>query len=64
MSGSGWCSTKPNKLERSAGRAAKRADNAKDEKVAQLQENLTKKKEVVAKLMEEQVQLKKELGEL
>lgn len=51
-------------FERSAGRAAKRADNAKDQKIAQLQEKLAKKNEVVAELMEEHVQLKKELGEL
>lgn len=51
-------------FERSAGRADKRADNAKDQKIAQLQEKLVKKNEVVAELMEEHVQLKKELGEL
>jgi hypothetical protein len=48
---------------RSAGRSAKRADDAKDLKIAQLQEKLVKKNEVVAELMEEHVQLKKELGE-
>ena len=51
-------------FERSAGRTAKRADNAKDQKITQLQEKLAKKNEVVAELMEEHVQLKKELGEL
>jgi transposase len=51
-------------FERSAGRAAKRGDDAKDQKIAQLQEKLVKKNEVVAELMEEHVQLKKELGEL
>jgi transposase len=51
-------------FERSAGRVAKRADDAKDQKIAQLQEKLVKKNEVVAELMEAHVQLKKELGEL
>lgn len=51
-------------FERSAGRAAKRADDAKDQKIAQLQEKLVKKNEVVAELREAHVQLKKELGEL
>lgn len=51
-------------FERSAGRSAKRADDAKDLKIAQLEEKLVKKNEVVAELMEEHVQLKKELGEL
>jgi transposase-like protein len=36
----------------------------KDRHIAQLQEKLQKKNEVVAELMEEHVQLKKELGEL
>ena len=51
-------------FERAAGRTAKKADDAKDQKIAQLQEKLVKKNEVVAELMEEHVQLKKELGEL
>lgn len=51
-------------FERSAGRSAKRADDAKDLKIVQLQEKLVKKNEVVAELMEAHVQLKKELGEL
>lgn len=51
-------------FERSAGRGAKRADDIKDQKIAQLQEKLVKKNEVVAELMEAHVQLKKELGEL
>jgi putative cell wall-binding protein len=51
-------------FERSTGRAAKRADDVKDQKIAQLQEKLIKKNEVVAELMEAHVQLKKELGEL
>lgn len=36
----------------------------KERQIAQLQEKLQKKNEVVAELMEEHVQLKKELGEL
>ena|SRR6185312_8385569 len=51
-------------FERSSARAAKRADDAKDLKIAHLQEKLAKKNEVVAELMEAHVQLKKELGEL
>lgn len=51
-------------FERSTGRAVKRAGDVKDQKIAQLQEKLIKKNEVVAELMEAHVQLKKELGEL
>ena len=51
-------------FEWSAGRAGKRADDAKDQKIARLEEKLVKKNEVVAELMEAHVQLKKELGEL
>ena len=40
------------------------ADDGKDRKIAALQQKLVKKNEVVAELMEEHVQLKKELGEL
>jgi transposase len=47
-----------------AAKSAKHAEDAKDLKIAQLQEKLAKKNEVVAELMEEHVQLKKELGEL
>jgi transposase-like protein len=39
-------------------------DDGKDRQIAALQEKLAKKNEVVAELMEEHVQLKKELGEL
>lgn len=45
-------------------KSALRADGAKDRKIAALEEKLVKKNEVVAELMEEHVQLKKELGEL
>jgi transposase len=51
-------------FEKTAGRAAKRADDGKDRRIAALEEKLVKKNEVVAELMEEHVQLKKELGEL
>jgi transposase len=42
----------------------RRAEEAKDQQIAQLREKLIKKNEVVAELMEAHVQLKKELGEL
>ena len=42
----------------------KRHDDGQDRQIAALQEKLAKKNEVVAELMEEHVQLKKELGEL
>ena len=38
--------------------------NAKDHKIAALQDKLQRKNEVLSELMEEHVQLKKELGEL
>ncbi len=43
---------------------AQRIDHGKDQKIAALEAKLVKKNEVVAELMEEHVQLKKELGEL
>jgi len=45
-------------------RTNKRAENTKDRKIAALEEKLVKKNEVVAELLEDHVQLKKELGEL
>lgn len=45
-------------------RSGRRAVDTKDQKIAHLQAKLAKKNEVVAELMEEHVQLKKELGEL
>ena len=51
-------------FEKTVNRAAKRADDVKDRKIAALEEKLVKKNEVVAELMQEHVQLKKELGEL
>lgn len=44
-------------------RSAKRAANAKDRRLARLQEKLQQKNEVIAELMAEHVQLKKEHGE-
>ena len=43
--------------------AGKRTTDAQERQIAQLQEKLAKKNEVVAELLEEHVQLKKELGE-
>ena len=45
-------------------RATKAADNAKELNIGQLQAKLQRKNEVIAELMEEYTQLKKELGEL
>ena len=42
----------------------RRAEDAKDQKISQLQAKLQQKNEVVAELLQEHVQLKKELGEL
>lgn len=41
----------------------RRQQDAQDKKIAQLEEKLQKKNEVVAELLEEHVQLKKALGE-
>jgi len=45
-------------------RTNRRAEDSKDRKIATLEEKLAKKNEVVAELLEDHVQLKKELGEL
>jgi transposase-like protein len=45
------------------GRRRQAEDDAKDRKLAALQDKLQRKNEVLAELMEEHVQLKKELGE-
>jgi transposase-like protein len=45
-------------------KSSRRADDRKDRQIAALEAKLVKKNEVVAELMEEHVQLKKELGEL
>jgi transposase len=46
-----------------SGKRRKSETEAKDRRIAQLEEKLVRKNEVVAELMEEHVQLKKELGE-
>ena len=45
------------------GRRRQAEQDAKDRKIAALQDKLQRKNEVLAELMEEHVQLKKELGE-
>jgi predicted RNase H-like nuclease (RuvC/YqgF family) len=42
----------------------RRLDEAKDRKIAHLEAKLANKNEVIAELMQEHVQLKKELGDL
>jgi transposase-like protein len=44
-------------------RKSKALDNAKDQKIAALEAKVQRKNEVLAELMEEHTQLKKELGE-
>ena len=46
-----------------SGKRRKAAAEVKDRKIAQLQEKLQQKNEVLAELMQEYVQLKKDLGE-
>jgi transposase len=46
------------------GRKAKGAEDAKDQKIEQLEAKVQRKNEVLAELMEEHTKLKKELGEL
>ena len=46
------------------GRAAKAVEDAKDQKIGQLEAKLTRKNEVMAELMEAHTELKKSLGEL
>jgi transposase len=45
------------------GRKSKAVEDAKDKKIEQLEAKLQRKNEVLGELMEEHVQLKKELGE-
>jgi transposase-like protein len=47
-----------------SGKRRKAAEEVKDRKITQLQEKLQQKNEVLAELMQEYVQLKKDLGEL
>jgi transposase-like protein len=49
---------------RQNGRAVQQAEAAKDRKITALEAKLVQKNEVVAELLQEHVQLKKELGEL
>ena len=51
-------------FERAGAAGHRRTEAAKDQKIAQLQAKLSQKNEVVAELLQEHVQLKKELGEL
>ena len=46
------------------GRSAKADENLKDQKIEKLEAKLQRKNEVLAELMEEHTQLKKDLGEL
>ena len=46
-----------------SGKRLKATQDAKDRKIATLEDKLQRKNEVLAELMEEHVQLKKELGE-
>lgn len=46
------------------GRKSRAAENAKDQKIEKLEAKLQRKDAVLAELMEEHVQLKKELGEI
>jgi len=46
------------------GRKSKAVENAKDQKIEQLQAKLARKNEVMAELMEAHTELKKSLGEL
>ena len=61
-----WVKQVLDQAERAFEKAAQgaRIDSGKDRQIAALQAKLVKKNEVVAELMEEHVQLKKELGEL
>jgi transposase len=56
--GGGAFARRPNKAN------VKRQHNAHEKKIEQLEEKLQGRNEVVAELMQEHVQLKKELGEL
>lgn len=56
--GAGAFARRPNKAN------AKRQQNAQEKKIGQLEKKLQDRNEVVAELMQEHVQLKKELGEL
>jgi transposase-like protein len=59
-----WVKQVLDRAEQAFASTSRAPDDGKDRKIAALQEKLAKKNEVVAELMEEHVQLKKELGEL
>lgn len=59
-----WIKQVLDRAEQAFVSAGRPADDGKDRKIAALEQKLAKKNEVVAELMEEHVQLKKELGEL
>ena len=59
-----WVKQVLDRAEQAFASTGRPVDDGKDRKIAALQEKLAKKNEVVAELMEEHVQLKKELGEL
>jgi transposase len=62
----GWVSQVLAQAERAFDRPSgkRRLDEAKERKIAYLETKLTNKNEVIAELMQEHVQLKKELGDL
>ena len=61
-----WVKQVLDQAEKAFERAAvpRRKEQAKDAKIAQLEEKLTTKNEVISELMEENVKAKKECGEL
>ena len=59
-----WVKQVLDRAEQAFASAGRPPDDGKDRKIAALEQKLAKKNEVVAELMEEHVQLKKELGEL
>jgi transposase-like protein len=62
----GWVNQVLAQAERAFDRPSgkRRLDEAKERKIAYLETKLTNKNEVIAELMQEHVQLKKELGDL
>ena len=62
----GWVNQVLAQAERAFDRPTgkRRSEEAKERKIAHLEDKLTNKNEVIAELLQEHVQLKKELGEL
>jgi predicted RNase H-like nuclease (RuvC/YqgF family) len=62
----GWVNQVLAQAERAFDRPSgkRRLEEAKERKVAHLEDKLANKNEVIAELLQEHVQLKKELGEL